>query len=1119
MKHLALVAAASALAGVAYGQAQTLPGNTEQQIRALLTEKASRNAAEVKMDSHLVHAAQILRGQPVSPDFPTPPGELESVHRDAHDMVEVDIRAQVGPDLLDAIRAAGGTVESSFPQYQAVRAKLPLLNVERIAAREEVQQIRLAAGAQVNGAAGAPGARPALAARGSAVRAQLEAFFAGRTKGDLPAPVLGSLLRSIGAAFATSGGGPDTWGDTAHQGPTARTTFSLDGTGVTIGVMSDGVNSLASEQAKGNLPSNVKVATVSGQSQAGNGDEGTAMLEIVYTLAPGAQLYFASGTVGEAQMASNIQALQAAGCNIIVDDVTYFNEGPFQDDIVAQAVNSAVAKGVFFFSSSGDNGNLQSSQSGTWQGNFSPASAITIGSDTAALPHVFATNQNYNVITKESGVNVVGGTGGTGAYELMWSDPLSGSNNDYDLFITDASGNVQGSSTNVQNGTQDPEEDITGSSAVSTACAGGNCRLIVVAHSSAAVRTLFVSTERGTLSVATNGATYGHNAAASAFGVAATDARYASPLTNPSCSGFSLTCNNGVETYSSDGPRQMFYNADGSAITPGNVTIPGGTILNKPDLTAADAVNTGFPSGTIYNPFGGTSAAAPHAAAITALMLQANPSLTPTQMHAALAAGTANGIDIASLPPLDVGVGVMMAPGAVQNACGYSIGAVAKVSGTGGTATLPITAGANCIWTIAGATVGAPLPSWISGTTTGKGNANQTLNVAANSTGAARSATITLTAGTLALASGAISQGAGNSAPLTIITGPTLLTGFTGGAYVQDLKATGGSGAYTWSVSSGTLPAGLSLTGASITGTPTTATAVPAPTFTIKVADTASNTATEVVSLAVVSGTGAGAVSRVGVLPQFVAGGGWDMTLYVINTSPTASIPVRLNIYSDGGTQTLPAPTQLTITQQGDQQTVTATTIDRVLSPNSSLVLACGLGQSTNVEGWVDVLAGAADASGLGVNGFAVFRDGYTQGLTTSSPGFDASGPSASGQVPPLEGTVPLQTQLTPTAMILPFDSTTANQFTNAVAIGTLAPTAGSITATYYDQNGVQLGTPQAVPLPSGCTGLCHTAFLLNYSAAANTTGTVVFKGTSLMGLGLRASPYGTLTDLPVIVH
>src|ERR1039458_4536477 len=186
-RFAALIPAAMALAILGLAQAQELPGNTEQQIRALLSEKAARNPAQAKMDSHLVHAAQILRGQPVSPDFPTPPGELESVHRDANEMVEVDIRTDVNPDLLALIGSLGGTVVNAFPQYEAVRARLPLLAVERVAERSEVRQIRLAARSYVNAA-----------------------------------PAKGSLLRRLGAAFSTAAEGPDGTGDVAHEGEIAR---------------------------------------------------------------------------------------------------------------------------------------------------------------------------------------------------------------------------------------------------------------------------------------------------------------------------------------------------------------------------------------------------------------------------------------------------------------------------------------------------------------------------------------------------------------------------------------------------------------------------------------------------------------------------------------------------------------------------------------------------------------------------------------------------------------------------------------------------------------------------------------------------------------------------------
>jgi hypothetical protein len=76
------------------------------------------------------------------------------------------------------------------------------------------------------------------------------------------------------------------------------------------------------------------------------------------------------------------------------------------------------------------------------------------------------------------------------------------------------------------------------------------------------------------------------------------------------------------------------------------------------------------------------------------------------------------------------------------------------------------------------------------------------------------------------------------SFPTTCCTAGTVST-----AYFQNFFSSGGAGPFTWSVSAGQLPAGLTLTaGGNLSGTPTTA---GASTFTIKVADSAGHTATE----------------------------------------------------------------------------------------------------------------------------------------------------------------------------------------------------------------------------------------------------------------------------------
>ncbi len=79
-------------------------------------------------------------------------------------------------------------------------------------------------------------------------------------------------------------------------------------------------------------------------------------------------------------------------------------------------------------------------------------------------------------------------------------------------------------------------------------------------------------------------------------------------------------------------------------------------------------------------------------------------------------------------------------------------------------------------------------------------------------------------------------------APLTITTTSPLPTGEVGVQYSDTLTATGGVTPYTWSISSGSLPPGLTLTASSglISGSPTTAGAY---TFGVSVKDNANTTA------------------------------------------------------------------------------------------------------------------------------------------------------------------------------------------------------------------------------------------------------------------------------------
>ncbi len=506
-----------------------------------------------------------------------------------------------------------------------------------------------------------------------------------RTAGAQPfAPLGGSLLRlKLGPGFQqraanirrqfmmlfSTPGTPITWqgsvgteGDLTHQALDARGSYGVNGAGLKIGVLSDGVTSRALSQATGDLPPNCGtppcLTVLAGQ--AGAGDEGTAMMEIIHDMVPGASLIFATADNSITSFAANIRALQAAGCQIIVDDVFYFVESPFQDGqtaavvstsqggVVTQAVNDVVAAGVFYFSSAGNEGGLDAGTSGTFEGDFVPQAAAS------PLPsgnvHNFGSGNGFDTITSP-GEQVVG---------LFWADPLGGSGNDYDLYLLNSTGaSILGASTNIQNGTQDPVELIGSANVIN------NNRLVVFQHTGAANRFFHLVLFRGQLAVATSGETHGHSAASGAYTVAATPAATSAgaptpdgPFPGP------FTSSNQTEFFSSDGLRHIFFNGDSTAVTPGNFSATGGTVLNKPDITAADGVSvTGV--GGFGSPFFGTSAAAPSAASVAALVLSAKPTVTAAQMRTAL---TSTAIPImGSGFNRNSGSGIVMALSAIQS--------------------------------------------------------------------------------------------------------------------------------------------------------------------------------------------------------------------------------------------------------------------------------------------------------------------------------------------------------------------------------------------------------------------------------------------------------------------
>ncbi|WP_246493799.1 S8 family serine peptidase [Crossiella cryophila] len=598
-----------------------LSERTARQINALQRVKATQSKAESKVDSRLVVEQRLRQDRSLLSAAP----ELNTgIAVAGNGSVLVEIRAdKVSDELVGEVRKLGGVLRHVSPDTRTVRAELPLSSLARLAARGDVRQIEPASEA-MTARAGAPKSTESKEARGKRIAEQTRAALAAKQQ-------------RAGVAAVTSEG------DRVHAADTARRDFKISGVGVKLCAMSDGVDSLAALRSQGELPA---VDVLAGQE--GDGDEGTAMLEILHDVAPGATLGFATAFNGDASFADNIRKLRYdLKCDVIVDDVLYFNESPFQDGIIAAAVNDVTGNGALFFSSAGNEGNLADGTSGHWEGKF-----VDSGK---GIGRFVGTAHDFDPGVGTQIINPMSAGSGAKPVTLFWADPLLRSTNDYDLYLLNANGDVVSLSQGVQDGLQSPYERVD-------TTAGGQ-RLAVVKYrgedkylSLSVLRGRFKDAD-GFKGFATSGVTRGHSAAKNAFSVAAAPAAKAftggevgDPANPAGPFPGVFDGNSKLERFSSDGPRRVFFNADG---TP--VSAPEGEVRQKPDLTAADGVVTKTPG---FSPFYGTSASAPHAAAIAGLILSGNPGLPAADVRQAL---TSTAIDIGA-PGVDnrAGAGIVL---------------------------------------------------------------------------------------------------------------------------------------------------------------------------------------------------------------------------------------------------------------------------------------------------------------------------------------------------------------------------------------------------------------------------------------------------------------------------
>ncbi|HTV09028.1 MAG TPA: putative Ig domain-containing protein, partial [Candidatus Aquilonibacter sp.] len=397
-------------------------------------------------------------------------------------------------------------------------------------------------------------------------------------------------------------------------------------------------------------------------------------------------------------------------------------------------------------------------------------------------------------------------------------------------------------------------------------------------------------------------------------------------------------------------------------------------------------------------------------------------------------------------------------PGA-QSGTGYS----AALSASGGTP--------GYTWSISSGTLPAGLTlssgGAISGTPTASGTSTFAVTVS-DSSSPAQTQTVTLSIVVLPA----------TQAPATLTIGSgTLAAGQVGSAYNAALSAAGGTPSYTWSLASGSLPAGLSLSSAGvISGTPT---ASGTSTFNVTVKDSGSpaQSASGQVSISVASTSLA--VHSVS-LGAGVVGSSYSTTLTATGGTPgytwslaSGSLPAGLTLSSSGiisGTPTGTGTATFTVTvaDSGTPQQTASSQESLTISPSTLTITSTSLSSGKEGSSYSTTLTATGGTPGYT---WSVASGSLPAGLTLSNAGVISGTPTGSGTatftVAVMDSGLPAQTTTTQESIAiassqLTITSTLLAQGTNGSAYSSsLAASGGAQAYTWTVSSG---------SLPAGLT-------------------------------------------------
>lgn len=549
---------------------------------------------------------------------------------DSQGRVQVDVHLDCSADAPVAqLKAAGLLISASFRMSSlcVVEGWLPAAAMRTLALAAGVQQIKV----------------PAY----SSHRA--------------PKPGLEEQAQSWQPALRASTASPESASGSAIDGAAISimradqyvTQTGVNGSGVTVGVLSDNVSSLALIQSRGELPQ-VQVLTPSsgGTPSMTLGDEGTMMLEEIHAVAPGATLTFCAPSTA-VEYVGCLGQLISAGATVIVDDLDYPAEDLMSSNgTFAQSVQQTLAANpaVVLFTAAGNfNGSY-------WEGTYSPKSLASLGQGSLTCLASGQVDYYVNSFNGGDGETLTVTTANTYPMTVQWADPFGQNTSNFDLYWANAATSGVGclSATGFSDTFFGPYVGLS---------VGKYYVYAATPDSSLAGKFIkfWVGGEGATLFSAPTG---GSIVSPQAFvpGVSTVGAVNGADGVG-----------NHIETYSGRGPIKLLYPVATQIQAPS---------LVAPDAVYVDAAGTNFtlwPDGNFH----GTSAAAPNVAAVATLLRGAFPTLSPSQLTQALQSGAA--VLGSSAPDETFGYGRVDAVGALNQIPAPTISGGTSASTVGGT--------------------------------------------------------------------------------------------------------------------------------------------------------------------------------------------------------------------------------------------------------------------------------------------------------------------------------------------------------------------------------------------------------------------------------------------------